>query len=181
VQERAANDQQNRTTEPDVSRSFEAILTKYRQTFIKIASTFESDPDLRQDLLQEISLSVWQAMTRFRDESSLQTYVYRVAYNRALNHVAKQSRMPKNQELDEAHISSQHAPNPDPESPQRVDKLMSAIRQLPVIQRQLITLSLDGLSYAEISEITGLDENNVGVNLHRAKTKLKNLIGKSHD
>jgi RNA polymerase sigma-70 factor (ECF subfamily) len=177
MQERAANnrqDQQGRTTEQDAGRAFDMVLAKYRRTFIKIASTFESDPELRQDLLQEIALSVWQAMTRFRGESALKTFVYRVAYNRALNHVAKQSRLLKKQEIDEAHISDHPAPPPHDESDHRVDKLMSAIRQLPIIQRQLVTLSLEKLTYAGISEVMGLSESNVGVKLHGAKAKLKN-------
>jgi RNA polymerase sigma-70 factor (ECF subfamily) len=119
-------------------------------------------------------------MTRFRGESALKTFVYRVAYNRALNHVAKQSRLLKKQEVDERHMSDLPAPTPHDESDQRVDKLMSAIRQLPVIQRQLVTLSLEGLTYAEISEVMGLGESNVGVKLHRAKAKLKKLIGENN-
>jgi RNA polymerase sigma factor (sigma-70 family) len=183
MQERAANnrqDQQGRTTEQDAGRAFDMVLAKYRRTFIKIASTFESDPELRQDLLQEISLSVWQAMTRFRGESALKTFVYRVAYNRALNHVAKQSRRLIKQEVDEGYISDHPAPTPHDESDHRVDKLMLAIRQLPVMQRQLVTLSLEGLTYAEISEVMGLGESNVGVKLHRAKAKLKKLIGENN-
>jgi RNA polymerase sigma factor (sigma-70 family) len=174
MRERAADDQQDSTAKQDAGLAFEMIFAKYRWTFIKIASTFESDPELRQDLLQEIALSVWQAMTRFRGESALKTFVYRVAYNRALNHVAKQSRLLKKQEIDEAHISDHPAPPPHDESDHRVDKLMSAIRQLPIIQRQLVTLSLEKLTYAGISEVMGLSESNVGVKLHGAKAKLKN-------
>lgn len=181
MQERATYEQQEQAAESDADHAFEAVLAKYRNTFFKIASTFESDPDLRQDLLQEILLSVWRAMARFRGESSVRTYVYRVAYNRALNYVANQCRLPKHQELDDSRIRHQPAAEHLPDANQRIDRLMSAIRQLPVIQRQLVTLTLEGLSYAEISEVTGLTANNVGVKLHRAKTDLRKLMEKSNE
>ena len=52
---------------------------------------------------------------------------------------------------------------------------------MPVIQRQLITLTLEGLSYAETSEVTGMSANNVGVKLHRAKADLRRIMENSND
>jgi RNA polymerase sigma factor (sigma-70 family) len=181
VQERAANESQERAAESEADHSFDAVLATYRSTFFKITSTFEADPDLQQDLLQEILLSVWQAMARFRGESSVKTYVYRVAYNRALNHVAKRSRLPKHEELGDAHARHQQYPESVSSVDRDIDTLMTAIRRLPVVQRQLVTLTLEGLSYAEISEITGLSVNNVGVRLNRAKKQLRTLMETNDD
>lgn len=177
--DQAAN-RQDHSTGLETDPTFDQVLATYRATFFKIAATFEADSGLREDLLQEILLSVWQALPRFKGASSLQTYVYRVAYNRALNHVTKQSRLPKHEELDDAEIQARQASEPDPDSNQRIERLMAAIRELPLIQRQLVTLTLDGLSYAEISEVTGLNSSNVGVKLHRAKTALRKLMEKTN-
>jgi RNA polymerase sigma-70 factor (ECF subfamily) len=143
---------------------------------LKITATFEADDKLQQDLLQEILLSLWQALKQFKGESSLHTYVYRVAYNRALNHVAKQSRMPQHDLIEDSHICEKPSPDQSVKGEQRLNQLLFAIRQLPVMQRQLVTLSLDGLSYDDIAEITGLTSNNVGVKLNRAKKALKQTL-----
>ena len=55
---------------------------------------------------------------------------------------------------------------------------MAKIRLLPVVQRQLIVLSLEGVSYKEIADISGLSLTNVGVQLTRAKSKLIQLMEK---
>jgi RNA polymerase sigma-70 factor (ECF subfamily) len=159
--------------------SFEELVGRYHRTLSKIAATFEADAKLQQDLLQEILLSLWQALGRFKGDSKLHTYVYRVAYNRALNHVTKQSRMPQHSSIDEHHFCQQPGPEQDTKEQQQLNQLLFAIRQLPIIQRQLVILSLDGMSYDDIAAITGLTTNNVGVKLNRAKKALKDILIKN--
>ena len=72
--------------------NFDSIVAKYRLSLFKVAATFEADPTLQQDLLQDIFFAVWKALASFKAQSSLHTYVYRVAYNQALSHVTKQVR-----------------------------------------------------------------------------------------
>ena len=161
--------------------SFESIIVRYRTTLFKIAATFEADPKLQQDLHQEILLSIWKSLSNFKGDSSIHTYIYRVAYNRALNHVARNSRIPHHQESDEMHYCLQPGPEQQVKNSQGINQLMSAIRQLPVMKRQLITLSLEGLSYVDISQITGLSNNNVGVQLNHAKKELRNIMESGND
>ena len=158
-------------------QTFEKIITDYRQKLLKIAVTFEADPKLQQDLHQEILLAIWQALVNFKGESSVTTYIYRVAYNQALNHVANYSRLPLQEELDDTHHCQEHNPEDKTASSQDLDGLMNAIRRLPVTQRQLITLALNGVSYADIANITGFTVSNVGVQLNRAKKELANILG----
>jgi len=157
-------------------QTFEQIITQYRQSLFKVVVTFESDPKLQQDLHQEILLAIWQALASFKGQSSVHTYIYRVAYNKALNHVAKQSRTPAYQDLDEAHICPQPGPESSLHTTTEINQLMIAIRQLPVTQRQLITLGLEGVSYLDIGEITGLSVSNVGVQINRAKKAMKEIL-----
>jgi len=71
-------------------------------------------------------------------------------------------------------------PRPDPEkgfaTEQRETRLLEAIRLLPVSYRQVITLTLEDLSYAEIAQILGINESNVGVRLNRARQLLRRLL-----
>ncbi len=160
----------------DYQKDFETIVNKYRQSLFKVAITYEADPALQQDLLQDMFLAIWQALPAFKAQSSLHTFIYRVAYNKALSHVAKQSR--KHPVEDLTHTT--HCENSDTEanvsSMKSKEKLFNNIRLLPIVQRQLVMLSLEGESYQDISEISGLTVTNVGAQLNRAKQKLTQLM-----
>jgi RNA polymerase sigma-70 factor (ECF subfamily) len=56
-------------------------------------------------------------------------------------------------------------------------RLMAAVRQLPLIQRQVVVLALEDMDYAEIAAVLGITENNVGVRLNRARAGLRKLMG----
>jgi RNA polymerase sigma-70 factor (ECF subfamily) len=65
---------------------------------------------------------------------------------------------------------------------ERLVRLYAAIHQLKPLERSLILLSLDGLSYREMAEVLGLSESNVGVKLNRIKMQLsQNLKGNEHE
>jgi len=169
------------TMTSEQKRSFESIIVKYRATLFKVAATFEADPKLQEDLHQEILLAIWKSLANFKGDSSIHTYIYRVAYNQALNHVARSSRIPNHQQDDETHSCLKPGPEKQVRNTQGIKQLMWAIRQLPVMKRQLITLSLDGVNYADISHITGLSTNNVGVQLNQAKKELRNILESRND
>jgi RNA polymerase sigma factor (sigma-70 family) len=159
---------------------FEFVINKYRNSLYKVAATFESDTDLIQDLHQDILFAIWKALPAFKSKSSVHTYIYRVAYNQAINHVTKNSKVSKheNNSDDLDFIAHSNASEPDHYTSLQIEgeKLISIIRQLPLMKRQLITLSLEGFSYKEIAKVTGLNVNNIAVQLTRTKQQLKNII-----
>lgn len=159
---------------------FEYVINKYRNSLYKVAATFESDPDLIQDLHQDILFAIWKALPRFKNKSSVHTFIYRVAYNQAINHVTKNSKVSKheNNSNDLNILAHSNSSEPDHYTSLQLEgqKLISIIRQLPLMKRQLITLSLEGFSYKEIAEVTGLNVNNIAVQLTRTKQQLKNII-----
>lgn len=160
----------------DYQQNFEAIIAKYRLSLFKVAATFEANPDIRRDLLQDMFLAIWQALASFKEQSSVHTFIYKVAYNQALNHVTKQSRKQHLDELTENIVCPKSDIESHVSSLKSVEHLLSKIGQLPIIQRQLVVLSLEGVSYQDIAEISGLSVTNVGAQLNRAKTKLKELL-----
>lgn len=161
--------------------TFTGIICQYRHSLIKIVATFEADSKLQQDLHQEILLAIWQALKSFKGQSSVHTYIYRVAYNKALNHITKHSRTPLHQDLDERYVCQYPTPENTASNNKEIKDLVIAIRQLPVMQRQLITLSLDGVSHNDIAEITGLGLSNIGVQISRAKKSIKTMLGNSDE
>ena len=64
---------------------------------------------------------------------------------------------------------------------QQEERLLQAIRRLPITYRQAITLSLEGMSYSEIAEILGVGESNVGVRLNRARNMLREMLEVGHE
>ena len=129
----------------------------------------------RDDLMQEILLALWRALPRFRGESSLRTFVLRVAHNRGITFALRRRRfenLPEEGQL----------PDPAPLAEERLieeqhrDRLLSAIRRLPAAQRQAVMLHLEGLSQREIAELQDTSEGNVGVRLTRARKALRTLL-----
>jgi RNA polymerase sigma-70 factor (ECF subfamily) len=165
---------------PFLEKRFDRILSEYGAAISRLAFSYEAVASIREELVQEIALAIWQALAHFRDECSERTFVYRVAHNRGLSHVWK--RRPPHQPLEEIEESDQPVdPQLHPEEQAaRTDereRLMSAIQSLPVAHRQMIVLMLEGLSHAEIAEVMGITENNVAVRLTRARKSLKDTLG----
>ena len=54
-----------------------------------MAGAYEREPAAREDLYQDVLIALWRALPRFRGESSLATFVFRVGHNRAMTHCAR--------------------------------------------------------------------------------------------
>lgn len=163
-----------------LEKQFERILAEHGPAISRLAFSFEVVAGVREELVQEIALAIWQALPRFRGECSERTFVFRIAHNRGLSHACR--RRPAHHPLDE--IEEKHEPvdpRPDPNEQaaqmRQRTRLMSAIQSLPLAHRQIIVLMLEDLSHAEIGEVLGITENNVAVRLNRARNALKNALG----
>lgn len=158
------------------------LLQEHDRALQRLAASYERDPSRQQDLLQDIWLAVWQALPRFRGECSERTFVFRIAHNRAVSHIDHWRRR-RAAPLDEQ--APIQATQPDPEralsAQQRRDQLRSAVQSLPLALRQVVVLSLEGLSHAEIADVVGITTNNAAVRLTRARAALSRLLGNVED
>jgi RNA polymerase sigma-70 factor (ECF subfamily) len=159
---------------------FEAILVEYEAPLRRLASAYEKDAFLQNDLIQEIRLALWRALPSFRGQSSERTFIYRIAHNRALTHIAK--RRPEQLDMEMALDLPDISPNPEEIIVLRRqrEELHARIASLPLTLRQVVTLALEGLSNFDISQVLGISEGNVAVRLTRAKKQLKSG-GESHE
>jgi RNA polymerase sigma factor (sigma-70 family) len=163
-----------------LEQQFERILGEHGPAISRLAFSYEAVAGVREELVQEIALAIWQALPHFRCDCSERTFVFRIAHNRSLSHVWR--RRPPHQPLDDLEDADQPIdPRPHPEdqaakTDQR-EQLMSAIQSLPVTHRQIIVLMLEGVSHAEMAEVLGITGNNVGVRLSRARKALKDSLG----
>ena len=161
-----------------LEREYEQLWRDHGASLARLASSYELNTHAREDLLQEIRLAIWVALPRFRGESSLRTFLFRIAHNRALTHVFGRKKNISVEDSEEA-IDTRKGPEAAVIHAASCSRLMTAIRQLPLPFRHVITLSLEDLSYAEIASVLGITENNVGVRINRARKLLRDKLGES--
>jgi len=158
------------------------LLQEHDRALRRLASSYERDHSKQQDLLQDIWLAVWQALPGFRGDCSERTFVFRIAHNRSVSHVDYSQRR-RAETLDAA--APIEAATPDPEyslsQQQRHERLRAAVQDLPIALRQVVVLTLEGLSNAEAADIIGISENNVAVRLTRARAALTRALGASRE
>lgn len=154
------------------------MLTEHDAAIRRLTGSYERDPARRQDLVQDIWLAVWQALPRFRDDCSERTFVFRIAHNRSVSHIQHWQRRRADPLEDDAPIA---ADGDDPEAAlsqqQRRERLQAAVLDLPLGLRQVVVLTLEGLSNAQVAEIIGISENNVAVRMTRARAELTRRLG----
>jgi len=157
---------------------FQQVMREHGGMLMRVAASFERDRHERNDLMQDIMLGLWQSLPSFRGEASLKTFVLAIAHRRCASHVMQATRAPRHEELDEEWACSQPSPEVRVGLSQQQEKLLAAVRELPVGQRQLVLLALEGMQYSEIAKLLDITESNVGVRLNRAKTALKAMMEK---
>lgn len=153
---------------------FERVVAEYGPLISRIAMTYEADPGLREDLVQQILLAVWQALPSFRADSSLKTFIVRIAQNRAISFVAREVRRPQTAaEIPETIEADEPTPEESAIHSNEREALVAATQQLPLPQRQVIVMLLEGFTYAEIAETLDIAPNALALRLSRAKSALK--------
>lgn len=145
---------------------FREWLARYQGILAKVARSF-AEPGDRDDLVQEMLLSLWNAVPAFRAESSPVTFVYRVACNCALTWQRSTRRR-----RSRFSFLEYDPPAPEAKDTSPVESLYEAIRELPEADRALVLLYLDDVSYKDMAQILGLTETNIGVRLTRIRQRL---------
>jgi len=132
----------------------------------------------RDDLAQEVMVAVLQALPRFRGESLLRTYVLRVAHNVSLRFLSRRRARARRQDDTDAGELPGRLASPEEAlvRQQRQERLLTAVRRLPLSQRQVLTLALEELPHAEIARALGISENAVNTRLHRARVQLRKYL-----
>ena len=156
--------------------SFDAVLAEHGPLIRRIARSYESNRALVDEIVQDIYLALWEALPRFRGDAGLRTFVVRVAHNRAITHVAKEARRPRSVELDDELPDPATTPDKAAERDEARGRLEQAVARLPLGQRLVVTLALEGFSPEEIAAVLGIGVSAASVRLHRAKAALQDSL-----
>jgi RNA polymerase sigma factor (sigma-70 family) len=168
----------NKATAESAQQRFDRIMREYGPALSRLTAGYEKVASVREELMQEIALAIWQALPQFRGECSERTFVYRIGHNRGLTHTYR--RPAAHQRLDE--LPHLELVDPQPRPDQQVatidqhDRLRSAIQTLPLTYRQVVMLWLEDLAQADIAAVLGITEGNVAVRLNRARAALKQAL-----
>lgn len=150
-------------------------LQQHWPMLARLAASYQPEPARRDDLLQDISIALWQALPRWRGEGSLRAFIARVAHNRAVDALASERRH-HGSTLDEQWPDPAADPLQQAAQAQQHDGLLLAVRQLPLGHRQVVMLALEGFSQREIGQALALEENTVAQRLSRARRQLRDLM-----
>lgn len=147
-------------------------IQKHEATIMKVCMSFTNrrSEDIK-DLYQDIISNLWVGFEKFRGESSVNTWIYRVSFNTALMAYRKAKHAPQFVDFDED-VYNRLAEEAKDEQTERLYELLDGLNEA---EKMLVLLYLDGISQNEIASITGVSEAAVNQKIYRIKKKLVKL------
>lgn len=145
---------------------FEEIYKEFWQKVYRICLGYVNDPDWAKDIAQETFITVFQQLSNFKNQSSIGTWIYRIAANHCLRQIER------NNKLTKTTFPIEIAEEEQTDVEGKIAYLYKSISELPELDRIIISLELENVKQAEIAFIVGLSEANVRVKIHRIKEKL---------
>ena len=157
--------------------AFSALIREHQGLLYKVASIYTNTKQDQEDLFQEIVYQLWKYFDSFRNESKITTWMYRVGMNTAITYLKKSKRKEIHAvPISEVVVGSSEVL--DEVYEERLKQLYHHIRHLNALEKGLMLLLLEGKSYKEMAEITGLSGSNIGTKISRIKSKLRNNMTK---
>lgn len=153
-------------------QEFTRLVEKHKTVVYTVCYMFSGCREEAEDLFQDVLVRLWKGYDSFRGESDVRTWIYRVSLNTCINGQKrkkrkKTSRIPLSINLDLfGEINDRTL---------QVRRLYDRINRLGLVDRALILLWLEGLSYEEIGAVIGISVKNVSFQLYRIKEELKKM------
>ncbi|MBQ3245570.1 MAG: RNA polymerase sigma factor [Bacteroidales bacterium] len=160
--------------------AFNGIVDTYTERLYWHVRRFLCSHEDTNDLLQDIFIKIWTALSTFRGDSRLYTWLYRIATNEVLNHLRKQ-KIKAMISLDSAGSILERKVDEDVyfNGDEMQRELHKAIQRLPEKQRIVFNLRyFDEMKYEDISEITGTSVGALKASYHHAYGKVKGDLEK---
>lgn len=159
--------------------AFQELYDHYRDQIHSLIYYSLNDSAQVEDTLQTVFIKVYKALPYFRLESSLLTWVYRVALNECKNRRRRRNRYVSLSEIDGAfrQATSDVTPERIHESQEVAERLRAAVRSLKPKHQQVILLKyLEDLSYEEVAKVIGCSAGTVASRLYRALQILESRL-----
>ena len=158
----------------DIELQFTKMVKEYRKTIYTVCYFYSKDSEEVNDLYQEILINLWKGFEKFRGESSLKTWIWRVSLNTCNNQERKKKSsvqtIPLSIDID--------LYNDDDVQSKQIQMLYDRINRLNVFDRAIILLWLENMNYQDIADVVGISLSNVTTRLFRIKEQLKSMSNK---
>jgi RNA polymerase sigma-70 factor (ECF subfamily) len=155
--------------------AFDEIMVRYERQIYRICYRFVDNREDAMDLAQEVFIKAFEHLATFRRESSLKTWLYRIAMNHCINHVKKHS-----QEFVEVteYTGSVHSRVQDQlEEREQREHFRRLVKLLPPKQKAILEMRInEQLSYEEIAKISGRSISTIKASVFFALEKLRKLV-----
>ncbi len=170
------------------NQAYGQLLDEYQQKVFGTCISFVPNQEDAEDIAQEVFVEVFNSIGKFKGDSKLSTWIYRIATNKCLEFIRKkntkkrfgfmQSLLGNDLPIDRSsNFTEFNHPGIQLENKEKSEILFAAINKLPEAQRIVYTLNkIDDLSYQEVSEITEKSVSSIESLLFRAKKNLKTLL-----
>ena len=156
--------------------AFEALVKKHQSEVYYLMLGMLRNHGDADEVTQKTFINVFRKIKGFRGDSSLRTWIMRIAMNLAKNHIRDRGRRPV-QPVDELQA------DPGPDAQEMLEdysmrmRMKEAISMLPDAQREVVTLrTAQSLSFSEIAEIVGSSPGTARVNFHHAVKRLRRML-----
>ena len=163
--------------------AFEQLVTTYERKVFALALRSTGSEADAADLTQEVFLRAWRSLDRFRGDSSVSTWLYRITMNICIDFSRRKNLqlVPlSDEEGNELPIPDRrpaHSPETALDRRELPRELSAAIQQLSEAHREVLLLrDVSGLSYQEVGRMLSLEEGTVKSRLARARKSLRNIL-----
>lgn len=172
VSKRVENNKKERME--NVELQFTKMVKEYRKTIYTVCYFFSKDTEEVNDLFQEILINLWRGFPKFRGESDIRTWIWRVSLNTCSNQKRKKDSrvqtVPLSMDIDLYNDDDQHS--------RQIQMLYDRINRLDVFDKAIILLWLENMTYQDIASVVGISTAAVTTRLFRIKEQLKSMSNK---
>lgn len=151
-------------------QDFERLVGEHLGRIRGIARRF-AVPGALDDLVQEILTRLWRSFPGFRGEAKVESWIYRVALNAAMSHVAQTV---KNRNL-QAAIQAAPGSTAGPPGADAGDILADFLARLGDVDASIMMMYLDGLTAEDMGDVLGISPNGINVRINRLKQKFTDI------
>lgn len=163
----------------DKKNVYTEIVSEHREKIVRICRWYINDEEVLKDVCQEVLINIWKNLEKFRGESGLSTWIYRISVNTCLINIRSEKRRKDSpaEGIKIENLTSQEIVQEQIQedlTEKKINFFRNFLNQLSPSDKALVTLYLEELSTKEMAEITGLSESNVRVKIFRIKEQIKN-------
>lgn len=146
------------------------LIREHKETIYTVCLMNSKDQDEAKDLMQEALIQLWRSFGTFKGKSDVRTWIYRICMNACISFLRKEEK-----HKDTLHIDVGDLLTMDDDDSRQIQALHDRIHRLRFMDRAIVLLWMEELSYEEIGEILGISAKNVSVRLVRIKEQLREM------